>query len=90
MLAKPFQSCPTLCDPMDCSLLASSVRGDSPVKILEWVAIPSSRGSSQPGDLPSLGIEPTSLLPLVPPGNPIYGIIFYINMTRAESILNAL
>ena len=84
------QSCPTLCDPMDCSLPGSSVHGDSPGKntgvgchallqgifptqgsnlgllhcrrilyrlryqgsprILEWVAYPFSRGSSQPRD----------------------------------------
>ena len=42
------QSCLTLCDPMDCSLPASSVRGDLQARILEWVAYPSSRGSSQP------------------------------------------
>ena len=40
--------CPTLCDPMDCSLPGSSVHGDSPGKNpLEWAAMPSSRGSSQ-------------------------------------------
>ena len=42
------QSCPTLCDPMDCSLPGPSVHGDSPGKKLEWVAMPFSRGSSQP------------------------------------------
>ena len=36
---------------MDCSLPGSSVHGDSPGKILEWVAMPSSRESSQPRDL---------------------------------------
>ena len=44
------QSCPTLCDPMDCSLPGSSVHGISQVRILEWVTISSSRGSSQPRD----------------------------------------
>ena len=44
------QSCPTLCDPMDCSLLDSSVRGILQANILEWVAIPFSRGSSQARD----------------------------------------
>ena len=39
------QSCPTLCDPMDCSPPGSSVHGILQVKILEWVAISSSRGS---------------------------------------------
>jgi len=47
---KSLQSCLTLCDPMDCSLPVSCVHGDSPGKILEWVAVPSSRGSSQPRD----------------------------------------
>ena len=41
------QSCPTLCDPMDCSPPGSSVSGMLQARILEWVAMPSSRGSSQ-------------------------------------------
>ena len=58
---------------MDCSPPGSSVHGIFQARILEWVAMPSSRGSSQPG------IEPTSLtspllqvgsLPLAPPGKP--------------------
>ena len=44
------QSCPTLCDLMDYSLSGSSVHGILQAKILEWVAIPFSRGSSQPRD----------------------------------------
>ena len=40
------QSCPTLCDPMDCSPPGSSVHGIHHVRILEWVAMPFSRGSS--------------------------------------------
>ena len=44
------QSCPTLCDPMDCSLPGSSVHGIFQARILEWVAIYSSRGSSRPRD----------------------------------------
>ena len=43
------QSRPTFCDPMDYSLPGSSVHTDSPGK-KEWVAMPSSRGSSQPKD----------------------------------------
>ena len=39
------QSCPTLCNPMDCSLPGSSVYGNLQARILEWVAISSSRGS---------------------------------------------
>ena len=42
------QSCPTLCEPLDHSLPGSSVHVVSHARILEWVAISSSRGSSQP------------------------------------------
>ena len=45
-----IQSCPTLCDPMDCSLLGSSVHGILQVRILEWVGNPFSRGSFQRRD----------------------------------------
>ena len=41
-------SCPILCDPKDCSLPGSSVHGTLQARILEWVALPFSRGSSQP------------------------------------------
>ena len=44
------QSCPALCDPVDCSPPGSSVHGILQARILEWVALPSSRGSSQPRD----------------------------------------
>ena len=44
------QSCPTLCDLMGHSLPGSSVRGILQARILEWVAMPSSRGSSRPRD----------------------------------------
>ena len=47
------QSCPTLCDPMDCSLPSlpgSSIHGIFQASVLEWVAISFSRGSSQPRD----------------------------------------
>jgi len=40
------QSCPTLCDPMDCSLPGFSVHGIFQARVLEWVAISFSRGSS--------------------------------------------
>ena len=44
------QSCPTLYNPMDCSLPGSSVHGISQARIQEWVVVPSSRGSSPPRD----------------------------------------
>ena len=42
------KSCPTLCDPMDCSPPGFSVHGISQARIREWVAISFSKGSSQP------------------------------------------
>ena len=54
--AKSVQSYPTLCSPMDCSPPGSSVRGILQARILEGVAMPSSRGYSD------RGIEPMSLL----------------------------
>ena len=46
MYAKLLQLCPTLCNPLDCSQPVSYVHWISQAKILEWVAMPSSRGSS--------------------------------------------
>ena len=48
--AKPLQLCLTLRDPMNYSLPCSSVHGILQARTLEWVAMPSSRGSSQPRD----------------------------------------
>ena len=48
------QSCPALCDPMDCSLSGSSIHGIFQAILLEWIAISFSR------DLPNPGIEPGS------------------------------
>ena len=50
------QSCLTLCDPMDCGPPGSSVHGILQARILVWVAVPSSRGSSLPR------IEPVALM----------------------------
>ena len=44
------QWCLTLCNPTDCSMLDSSVHGILQAKILEWVAVSFSRGSSRPRD----------------------------------------
>ena len=62
------QLCPTLCNPVGCSLPGSSVRAILQARVLEWVAVPS------PGDLPNPGIEPgfptlqADALPSEPPG----------------------
>ena len=44
------QSCPTLCNPMDCILPGSSIHGIFQARVLEWVTISFSRGSSRPQD----------------------------------------
>ena len=53
--AKLLQSCLTLCDSTDCSLLGFSVHGILQASILDWVAMP-----PPPGDLPNPGIESVS------------------------------
>ena len=63
------QLCLTLCDPMDCSPQGSSVHGISQARILEWVAISFSRGSSWPSLLHLLHWQ-TDSLPLFHPGSP--------------------
>ena len=49
------QLCPTLCNPMDCTVSGSSVHGILQARILQWVGFPS------PGDPPNPGIQPVSL-----------------------------
>ena len=56
VLAQSLQPCPTLCDPMDCSPPSSSVHGILQARILVWVAVPYSRGSS-----PNQGSNPPTL-----------------------------
>ena len=50
MRAKSLQACQALCNPMDCSPPGASVHGILHARIPEWVAMPSSRGSSLPRD----------------------------------------
>ena len=75
------QSCPTICDPVDCSLPGSSVHGIFQAWILEWVLFPS------PGDVPNPGIEPRSPAlqadssPSEPPGKSFLEIVKH-NMTK--------
>ena len=64
---KVAQSCPTLCNPMDCT-----VHGILQAKILEWVAVPFSRGSSQPRDRTCVSYIAARFLPSEPPGKPTW------------------
>ena len=72
--AKSLQSCLILCDPVDCSPPPGpSVQGVLQARILELVAMPSSRASSQPRDrtlVSCLLHWQAGSLPLAPPGKP--------------------
>ena len=78
LVLKSLQSCPAFCDPMDYSLPGYSVHGILQARILEWVTMPSSKGSSQPTDrtqgsnshLLCLLHWQMCSLSLVPPGKP--------------------
>ena len=68
------QSCLTLCDPMDCSPPGFSVRGILQARTLEWVALPSSRGSSQLRDqtcVSCISCTVDKFFTTEPPGKPI-------------------
>ena len=76
--AKSVQSCLTLCEPVDCNPPGSSVHGILQTWILKWVAMPSSRGFSQPCDRTCVSCLlhwPMGSLQLVPPGKPCLLIV---------------
>ena len=56
------QSCPTLCDPMDCNPPGSSVHGILQARILEWVTISFSRASVQHRDRTQLSLQCRQIL----------------------------
>ena len=62
------QSCLTLWDPMDCCPQGSSVHGILQARILEWFAMPSSRGSPQPWHRTQVSYFQAESLPSEPPG----------------------
>ena len=62
------QSCPTICDPTDCSPPGSSVYGLSQTRILEWVSY--SRGSSSPRDRTQVSHTAGGFFTTEPPGKP--------------------
>ena len=70
MQAQLSQSSPTICDPMDCSLQGFFVHEILQIRILEWVAMPSSRGSSHPGIKSGSPALQADSLPSEPPGKP--------------------
>ena len=65
------QSCPTLCNPVDCSPQgSSSVHGIFQARVLEWIAIFFSQGSSWPRNWTQVSHIAGRSLPSEPPGNP--------------------
>ena len=76
------QSCPTLCDPIDCSPPGSSVHGIPQARILEWLPFPS------PGDLPDSGSKSGSptlqadYLPSEPPEKPMKITVRTLNWSK--------
>ena len=86
--AQSLQSCPALCNPVDCSSPGSSVHGILQPRMLEWVVVPSSRGSSQHRDRTLVSyvscIGRRDLLSLVQPGKPC--ICTYTYMCTNSSI----
>ena len=64
------KSCPTLCDPMDCSPPGSSIHGISQARILEWIAILFSMGSSQCKYWTCVSSLADGIFTSKPPGNP--------------------
>ena len=72
--SKVAQVCPTPSDPMDCSLQGSSVHGISQARILEWVVMSFSRGSSQPRDQIGISCIVGRFFTTEPPGKPPEGV----------------
>ena len=70
MLCFIAQSCPSLCNPMDCSPQGSSIHGILRASILEWVTICYSRRSSKPGIEPRSPALRADCRPSEPPGKP--------------------
>ena len=72
------RSCQTLCDPMDCSLSGSFVRGFLQARILEWVAIPFCKRSSQPRDQTQVLCTEGRFFTSEPSGSPYHSLYIYI------------
>ena len=78
------QSCPTLCDSMDCITPGSSVHGIFQARILEWVAISSSRGSSQPTDRTRVSCVSCIAANLLPTGSLGKPPVCYLHYCRKK------
>ena len=68
--------CLTIWDPMDCSLPGSSIHGILQARVLKWVALSFSRGSSYPRIEPGSSALQEDSLPAEPPGKPSTSLVF--------------
>ena len=86
---KLLQSCPTLCNPMGCNPPGSSVHGILQARILEWIAMPSSRGSSPPRDWTWVSLRllywQVGSLPLAPLEKPRFSLRSSVNLNFIPS-----
>ena len=82
--AQWFQSCLNLCNPMDCSPPGSSVHGILQARILEWVAMPSSRGSSGPRDQTWISCTAGRFFTTEPPRKPAYCRVSSVQLSRVQ------
>ena len=82
------QSCPSLCDPMDCNLPGFSVLGISQARILEWIAISYSRGLTRPRDQSHISCLAGRFFTTEPLGKSTYiYICLYIYFSDSFSII---
>ena len=83
LLAESFQLCLTLSNPMNSSPLGSSVHGIIQARILEWISMPSSWGTSKPGiEAISLTFPPLQVGSLL--GNTLDGMFIHLDAFRAR------
>ena len=80
------QSCLTLCNPMDCSLPGSSLHGIFQARVLEWVAISFSRGSSPSRDRTWVSTFQADALTSEPPGKPELKLYLFSNLFCSPTI----
>ena len=84
--AKLLQQCLTVCDPMACSLEGSSVHGFLQARILEWVGMHFSRGSSQPRDRTHISyVSCTGRQVLYHPGGTVVKNLLAMQETQVRS-----
>ena len=79
MHAKSLQSCPTLCDPVDCSPPGLSIRGILQARILEWVATSFSSRASRPRDRTRVSCGSCTVggfFIAEPPGKPLRSYVY--------------